>query len=158
MTEQMANFFREMVDAAKAVEAQPELIAEIERLKQANREDGERIAALEIKLQQRSQELEETNRKLKEVESERDDAGFRLLEAEDRLVRIRDLLPVPPVEPPSVAEPTQPGAEAEAAERPTQDQPDGTGTGTESEASASSFPAVQWDTPPQFPTEAPSTA
>ena len=163
MTEQMANFFREMVDAAKAVEAQPELLAEIDRLRQANQEDGQRIAALEIKLQQRSQELEETNRKLREVESERDDAGFRLLEAEDRLVRIRDLLPVPVVE--LVAEPTPPQAAQEGSFTnplpgtfPTQDQPDGTGTGTESEASASNFPTVQWDTPPQFPTEASTTA
>src|SRR6516162_3859616 len=125
MTEQMANFFREMVDAAKAVEAQPELIAEIDRLKQANREDGERIARLEQKLMERASEVYDLKRELEEVKSERDDAGFRLLEAEDRLVRIRDLLPVPAVEP--VAEPTPP--QAEEAERPTQDQPDGTGTG-----------------------------
>src|SRR6516162_11478518 len=120
MTEQMANFFREMVDAAKAVEAQPELLSEIERLKQANREDGERIARLEQKLMERASEVYDLKHELEEVKSERDDAGFRLLEAEDRLVRIRDLLPVPPVEP--VAEPTLPQAEAEAeaAERPTQ--------------------------------------
>jgi hypothetical protein len=146
-----------MVDAAKAVEAQPELIAEIDRLKQANREDGERIAALEVKLQQRCQELDETNRKLKEVESERDDAGFRLLETENQLADIRSMAKVwfPDLvdKPQPVAEPTPPQAEDAEAERPTQDQPDGTGTGTESEASASSFPA-----PPQFPTEAPSTA
>src|SRR6516165_1165611 len=127
MTEQMANFFREMVDAAKAVEAQPELLSEIDRLKQASQEDGQRIAALEIKLQQRSQELEETNRKLKEVESERDDAGFRLLETENQLADIRsmakvwfpDLVDKPAPQP--VAEPTPPQAEAEAEDtaRPT---------------------------------------
>lgn len=95
MTEHGHNFIREIAEAYRALEQEPALLHRIKELETAHVHDGERVARLEKRLMERAEEINELNAKLRSVEAERDDAGFRLLEAEDRVDAIRKALGVP---------------------------------------------------------------
>ena len=84
----VTNFAASLVEMAKATEALPALQAEISRLTANAIEDGERIARLEMKLMDRADEIATLTTKLRSVEAERDDAGFRHLEAEDKIAAL----------------------------------------------------------------------
>lgn len=89
--EKVSSFVGDLVEMAKAFEERPELQRqiehkdkEIERLANANHalEDSNNILRNHI---------DELNSKILEVTKERDDAGFRVLEAEDKASRVLDL-------------------------------------------------------------------
>lgn len=82
--ERVGSFVSDLVAMAKATERLPGLEAELQRMQTQAIEDGQRIARLERKLLDAKIHEEELNAKLRSVEAERDNAGFRELEATDR--------------------------------------------------------------------------
>lgn len=81
---QIDNFVGSLVEMAKAFEERPELqrrITELEPANEALRESNDILRA----------HIDDLNRKIAEVTKERDDAGFRCLEADDKAARILDL-------------------------------------------------------------------
>ncbi len=88
MSPTVGNFVHDLVEMAKAMETLPLVQAELERLQQQRFEDGERIARLERTLIDRANEMDALYAKLRSVEAERDDASFRQLEAEDKVVSV----------------------------------------------------------------------
>lgn len=83
------NFIREIAEAYRALENEEALLARVAMLEKQHVADGERVARLEERLIRRNEEINELHAKVRSVEAERDDAGFRLLESEDRLDAIR---------------------------------------------------------------------
>jgi len=81
----VTNFAASLVEMAKAHERVPELERECAGLKAQHIDDGERIARLEMKLMDRAEELSTLTAKLRSVEAERDEVGFRHLESEDKI-------------------------------------------------------------------------
>lgn len=84
MTNEAMNFVRGIAEAYQALEREPELLDRIKRLEETAHRDGQTIAQREERIHQLKGEVEALTSKLREVEKERDDAGFRLLEAEDK--------------------------------------------------------------------------
>ena len=84
-TDNMNNFAASLVEMAKAHEQMPHLKAKINELERDSITDGDHIASLQIKLIQKEDEITSLIQKLRSVEAERDDAGFRHLEAEDKI-------------------------------------------------------------------------
>jgi len=83
------NFMREMAEAYQALEREPGLLRLIDEMRAATQSDGDTIARLERKLMERFAEIDELRAKLRSVEAERDDAGFRQLEAEDKATTLQ---------------------------------------------------------------------
>src|SRR5579871_6078084 len=81
----VSNFVADLVEMAEATRKLPEIQAALEEAQRKSVEDGERIARLEMKLIDAHNEADALRTKLRSVEAERDDAGFRLLEAEDKI-------------------------------------------------------------------------
>lgn len=164
--EHVSSLVHDLVEMAEATRRLPELERELADFRETARRDGDTIARLEIKLQQRNGEISDLQAKLRSVEAERDDAGFRQLEAEDKVNGLRkavtnalatlgqafavidgdgkDILHrVSSAELNEWQAHKKAKAEAEArrqaeeAARPTPVLPPETGTGTESEASSS---------------------
>jgi hypothetical protein len=90
-SEKMNTFTSELVQMAMAVEKLPQVEAELD--KQLREVDRLRSAnlALEDSNQILRDHISELNSKIAEVTKERDDAGFRVLEAEDKASRVLDL-------------------------------------------------------------------
>lgn len=88
---QIDNFVGSLVEMAKAFEERPMLIQRIELLE---REANERMLAnhaLEDSNNILRNHIDELNLKIREVTQERDDASFRVLEAEDKAATVLDL-------------------------------------------------------------------
>src|SRR6266568_4709619 len=85
MTDQGHNFIREIAEAYRALEAEPELQHKVQDYEGRHVRDGETIARLETRIMELKNAQDELNAKLRSVEAERDDAGFRHLEAEDKV-------------------------------------------------------------------------
>jgi hypothetical protein len=83
MTEHGHNFIREIAEAYRALEMEPQYQSQIKDWERINKRDGDAIARLELRLMEMSQEHDALKAKLRSVEAERDEAGFRQLEAED---------------------------------------------------------------------------
>jgi septal ring factor EnvC (AmiA/AmiB activator) len=85
----VSSLVSDLVEMAEATRKLPELQRSLEEFERKSREDGERIARLEQKLMEAAAREDELKAKLRSVEAERDDAGFRQLEAEDKLADLR---------------------------------------------------------------------
>ncbi len=88
MTEHGHNFIREIAEAYRALEGEPALQQQVKDLQAANVIDGDTIARLETRIMQLKADQDETLAKLRSVEAERDEAGFRQLEAEDKVATL----------------------------------------------------------------------
>lgn len=80
----VSSLVSDLVQMAEATRRLPEVERELADMRSASSRDGDTIARLERKLMDRSAEIDELRAKLRSVEAERDDAGFRQLEAEDK--------------------------------------------------------------------------
>lgn len=90
--DRVTDFAASLVEMAKAHEMVPRLQEQIESYERRHVEDGDTIARLQIRIMDLKAAQDELTAKLRSVEVERDDASFRLLEAEDRVATIRDFL------------------------------------------------------------------
>jgi len=95
MTEHGHNFIREIAEAYRALEAEQGHIDTIARHEKERVRDGETIARLEMRVMEMKGMLDDLSAKLRSVEAERDDAGFRVLESEDRLDAIKRAIGMP---------------------------------------------------------------
>jgi hypothetical protein len=95
MTEHGHNFIREIAEAYRALEAEQGHLDTIARHEKQRVTDGETIARLEMRIMDLKAQQDETQAKLRSVEAERDEAGFRALEAEDRLDGIKRAIGMP---------------------------------------------------------------
>lgn len=78
-------FLQTMVEAKSAIDAIPALRSEVEHLRRQTHIQGETIANRELHIHNLKQNVTELTQKLRSVEAERDDAGFRALEEADRV-------------------------------------------------------------------------
>jgi len=85
MSSDINNFLQSMVEAKTALDAMPELRRELEHLKRQVHIQGETIANRELHIHNLKQSEQSLTQKLRSVEAERDDAGFRHLESEDKV-------------------------------------------------------------------------
>lgn len=92
MTGQGSNFIREIAEAYAALEREPGHIAEAKRLAEQHIRDGEHIAKLEMRGQDREARIAELEARIRSLEVERDDASFRELEAHDSLAALKRLV------------------------------------------------------------------
>lgn len=88
----VSSLVSDLVQMAEATRRLPEVERELVEMRSASSRDGDTIARLERKLMDRSAEIDELKSKLRSVEAERDDAGFRQLEAEDKSNALRDVV------------------------------------------------------------------
>src|SRR6266702_2199703 len=88
MTDQGHNFIREIAEAYRALEAEPGLQHQVRDFEARHIHDGDTIARLETRIMELKAQQDETLTKLRSVEAERDDAGFRQLEAEDKVANL----------------------------------------------------------------------
>src|SRR5712671_1048528 len=88
MTEHGHNFIREIAEAYRALESEPDLKRQVHEFESRHIRDGETIARLETRIMELKAHEDELNTKLRSVEAERDEAGFRQLEAEDKVVNL----------------------------------------------------------------------
>lgn len=92
MTNDINTFLNSMVEAKRALDAEPGYQRQIDELRSTTARQGDTIQRLELKLMDRSGQITELQTKVREVEAQRDDAGFRLLESEDRVSNLSTLL------------------------------------------------------------------
>lgn len=88
----VSSLVSDLVEMAQATKRLPELERELEEAKRIMARDGDTIARLERKLQDRAGEIDNLKAQLRSAEVERDDAGFRQLEAEDKHNGLRDAI------------------------------------------------------------------
>lgn len=88
----VSSLVSDLVTMAEATRRLPEVERELAEMRSASSRDGDTIARLERKLMERSAEIDELRAKLRSVEAERDDAGFRQLEAEDKVVALSNAI------------------------------------------------------------------
>ena len=88
MTEHGHNFIREIAEAYRALEAEPTLKETINKLEAECENYFKTVQRLELLAIDRKSEIEALNTKLRSVEAERDEAGFRHLEAEDKVATL----------------------------------------------------------------------
>ena len=141
MNGDLGNVIRSITEASQALEREPGHLNRIKELEQQHIDDGARVARLEAKIIDMSALHDNLLAKLRSVEAERDDYGFRHMAAEDKanaVVRVlKDLQNVvgtaihsaEPPQPNPVAPPDQSAAD------PTSAPASGTGSGTGSEVS-----------------------
>jgi hypothetical protein len=119
MTEHGHNFIREIAEAYRALEAESGLHAQIDLMAKERIRDGETIARLEMRIMELKALEDDLLTKVRSLEVERDDAGFRFLESEDRLDAIRRAIGMPEAIASAVAKATEkvePLVEAKPAE------------------------------------------
>lgn len=83
--EHISSLVSDLVTMAEATRRLPEVERELREARAAAQGDGETIARLEIRLQQRNAEIDELRSRIRSLEVERDDASFRELEAQDKV-------------------------------------------------------------------------
>src|SRR6266446_835017 len=88
MTEHGHNFIREIAEAYRALESEPDLKRQVHDFEGRHIRDGDTIARLETRIMELKAAQDELNTKLRSVEAERDEAGFRQLEAEDKVATL----------------------------------------------------------------------
>ena len=88
----VSSLVSDLVQMAEATRRLPEVERELAEMRSASSRDGDTIARLERKLMDRSAEIDELKSKLRSVEAERDDAGFRQLEAEDKVAALTNAI------------------------------------------------------------------
>src|SRR6266700_1262102 len=83
--ENISGFLNSIAEAKRAFDAEPEHLQRIADLEQDQRRLGETVAARELRIHSLKQDNDALLQKLRSVEAERDDAGFRHLEADDKV-------------------------------------------------------------------------
>ncbi|SRR6266849_818549 len=83
--ESISGFLNSIAEAKRAFDAEPEYQQRIRNLEDNHEEQLETIAKRELHILGLKQANEELMQKLRSVEAERDDAGFRALEADDKV-------------------------------------------------------------------------
>jgi hypothetical protein len=78
------SFVGDLVQMAKAMETLPQVEAENERLNGMVENYAKQVQALELRAIDRNAEISTLHDRIRSLEVERDDASFRVLEAEDR--------------------------------------------------------------------------
>lgn len=114
MTEHGHNFIREIAEAYRALEAEEGLHGQIDLMAKERIKDGETIARLEMRIMELKTSQDDLQSKVRSLEVEREDAGFRLLESEDRLDAIRRAIGMPEAIASAVAEAKKPEVVLEA--------------------------------------------
>lgn len=89
---QMNDFIGQIAEAYQALQAKPELEAQIKRLTDQSLSDGHTIASLETRIHSKNEELASLDAKVRSLEVERDQAQFQVLELEERLNNISRIL------------------------------------------------------------------
>jgi len=85
MSNDINQFLQTMVEAKAAIDQLPTLKHRLAELERANHIQGETIANRELHIHNLKQSESSLTQKLRSVEAERDDAGFRHLESEDKV-------------------------------------------------------------------------
>ncbi len=83
--ESISGFLNSIAEAKRAFDAEPEHLQRIADLEADQRRLGDTIAARELRIHSLKQDNDALLGKLRSVEAERDDAGFRALEEADRV-------------------------------------------------------------------------
>src|SRR6266704_933346 len=83
--ENISGFLNSIAEAKRAFDAEPEHLQRIADLEADQRRLGETVAARELRIHSLKQDNDALLGKLRSVEAERDDAGFRHLEADDKV-------------------------------------------------------------------------
>jgi hypothetical protein len=86
------SFLSSMVEAKRALDAEPQYQARIRELEQKLSIDGHTIAQREQRIHELKQAEDSLVQKLRSVEAERDDAGFRALEEADKVQAMLTLM------------------------------------------------------------------
>ncbi len=92
MSPSVGNFVHDLVEMAKAMEELPQVKAQVDHLLKANETQLETIQRLELRLIDRSNEIETLNSKVREAEQGRDAAETMFLETDDKLSAFRSLV------------------------------------------------------------------
>jgi hypothetical protein len=82
----ISNFLTSISEAKRAYEAEPEYQRRIRDLERDKQRLGDTVAQRELRIHELKQTETDLLGKLRSVEAERDDAGFRLLEADDKVL------------------------------------------------------------------------
>jgi len=83
MSPSVGNFVRDLVEMAQATERVPQLEEEIASMRKALSEALDHNAGLEVNIISYKQQIDDLQAKVRSLEVERDDASFRVMEAED---------------------------------------------------------------------------
>ena len=83
MSPAVGNFVQDLVEMAKATEQLPQALADNERLKAALDASSQQVQDRELAISRYKEEIESLQAKVRSLEVERDDASFRVMEAED---------------------------------------------------------------------------
>src|SRR5258705_7715887 len=84
MSPAVGNFVADLVEMAKATETLPQVQHELDETKEGLSQALDVIAARETAIISYKQQIEDLHAKCRSLEVERDDASFRVLEAEDK--------------------------------------------------------------------------
>ncbi len=90
--ENISGFLNSIAEAKRAFDAEPEHLQRIADLEADQRRLGETVAARELRIHSLKQDNDALLGKLRSVEAERDDAGFRHLEADDKVQSLLTLV------------------------------------------------------------------
>lgn len=135
MSPNVGNFVHELVEMAKATETLPQVQAELSAAKTNNENLISHIESIRADLEQSRNYVASLEQKVRSLEVERDDASFRVMEAEDRehnvlamakaarvsLDQMTGLLDPPKPEPEKLDYPTE-TLQPQAVPTPTQDE------------------------------------
>lgn len=83
--ESISGFLNSIVEATRALDAEPSYQSQIRDLENDKRRLGDTVAHRELRIHELKQVEETLTQKLRSVEAERDDAGFRALEEADKV-------------------------------------------------------------------------
>src|SRR6266404_3024609 len=163
MSPAVGNFVQDLVEMAKATETLPIVQHENETLKADLSHAQDTIAARETAILSYKQQIEDLHAKVRSLEVERDDASFRVLEAEDTahsiltqarnaqatLAEVISKLDPPKPEPVKEPEPVQaPTGEVLQPSHPFTPITGGEGVGSQIEPTSPDAPQGQSESPP----------
>lgn len=83
MSPNVGNFVHDLVEMAKAMETLPHVQAQLDHANDMIENYAKQVQDREIAIVNYKEQIEELNAKVRSLEVERDDASFRVLEAED---------------------------------------------------------------------------
>src|SRR6266702_2949489 len=90
--ENISGFLNSIAEAKRAFDAEPEHLQRIADLEQDQRRLGETVAARELRIHSLKQDNDSLLQKLRSVEAERDDAGFRAVQETDKVQNLLTLV------------------------------------------------------------------
>lgn len=90
--ENISGFLNSIAEAKRAFDAEPEYQRQIAELERDKQRLGETVASRELRIHTLKQEQETLTQRLRSAEVERDDAGFREMEATDKVSALLTLV------------------------------------------------------------------